>query len=190
MAVRGEAAFGPFSGAKCDHGFISPQIPPPEAPSLQNSLARDVETRRGQRESVKAEPRRHGATHKCPVAGGVGRLPMAFGNDDLRRIASHEIGTKPEICHWAVVRCGDAQNQWRARIPVPDFDGIHMVPMAVLTLGEQEIDASPRGPPGVFGHPSLAVIAAFGMRRQVQVRDDVLCVHVHRLGWPQRKQKG
>jgi len=49
--------------------------------------------------------------------------------------------------------------------------------MAVLARFKQEIDAGAGRAARVFGHPGLAKMAAFGVRREVEVGDDLVWGH-------------
>lgn len=52
------------------------------------------------------------------------------------------------------------------------------MPMALLTLFEQEVDARPRRSAVAAGDPSLAIPATFGVGGKVQMGNEVISVHV------------
>ncbi len=59
----------------------------------------------------------------------------------------------------------------------PDLGRVDFVPMAALTFGQQEVDASTGGAAGIVGPPGFFEPTSFGVRLQIQVIDDVLWVH-------------
>lgn len=59
----------------------------------------------------------------------------------------------------------------------PDFGRIDPMPMAAFALFQQEINAGAGGPAFVLGDPRLAIPAAFGMGRKVQMGNDVVSCH-------------
>src|SRR5439155_21263679 len=132
-------------------------------------------------ESIEREGWRHGAGHQRPGPERARRLPAETRHDHLRSFALCEIGAEAmHIDMPAIMR--EAEIQGCARMPVPDLIGIDAMPMADLAFAQQIID---RGAGGAFAQgrilpPGLAIMAAFGMRRQVEQTDDVLGLERHR----------
>lgn len=100
---------------------------------------------------------------------------MILGHDDLRRLHRRKIGPKHVIGGRASIRHRHGQHQGRAGVIVPDLGRIDPVPMAPLALFQQEVDAGAAGAPSAARlHPSLAIMPALGMRREVQLGDDLV----------------
>jgi len=74
-----------------------------------------------------------------------------------------------EILTWAKVGFGQGKGQGGSRIIVPDFSGIHLVPMAAFTLFQKKKNRSSgrtitiRSP----SDPGLAIVAAFRVRCEI-----------------------
>ena len=73
----------------------------------------------------------------------------------------------------------ERQDQFRARVLMPNLGRIDMVPMADLACGQKEIDARPRRAVGhAAAHPCLAIMPPFGMGHQAQMGDNLGgCIH-------------
>src|SRR6185437_7876107 len=92
----------------------------------------------------------------------------------LRQLARGEIGAERDAAPSAVV--GDLQGQRVAGIIMPDLDRIDAVPVRALAARQQEIDRGGKGAAigiAVRVAKRLAVVAAFGMRLELEPRDDV-----------------
>src|SRR5690606_772470 len=69
----------------------------------------------------------------------------------------------------------DPQLERRALVVVPDLDGVDAVPAALLARAQEEVDRRARAAPRRRGvAPRLAVVAAFGMRREPEARDELV----------------
>ena len=94
-------------------------------------------------------------------------------------LACHKIRAQRDFLLRSIIVFGQAKDQWRACVVVPDFNSIDAMPMAAHPVFEKEIDAgSAWSPVACFICPSLAVISAFWMRLELQAVDDILCCHV------------
>ncbi len=151
--------------------------------------ARDVEIRWCQREPLKLKSGRDGTAHQGPVAGAARGLPVMRRNDDLRG-RPVQIRAKLMILRRPLIGGTDREDQRRTCVPEPDLGRIDPVPVACLTRCQQKINAGACGTPGAGSTPGLSVVAAFRMRGEVQMRDDLLCCHRLRLVWAQLRAKG
>ena len=85
-----------------------------------------------------SNPGRYRAADQGPVAVALGGLPGVRRHDRLRHFAGREIGAELDAALAAVI--GDLQRQRRARVVVPDLDGIDAMPVRALAARQQEID--------------------------------------------------
>ena len=87
---------------------------------------------------------------------------MACRDNTLREFVARKVWTQDMVVGGACVGGRERKHKRSARVIVPDFNGIDVVPMAGGTIFEQEVNACASGAAFVFGNPSLAVIAPSG----------------------------
>src|SRR5262245_16215305 len=136
--------------------------------------ARRLPVLRCQLEFRKLESGRDGAADQRPVAGALGRLPCMRRHDCLRGFARGKIGAKRDAV--LAVRIRDSQRQRTPCVIVPGLHGIDAMPVRAFAARQQEIDRGrSRAPVGIdaFVAKRFAIMAALGMRLEVEPRDDV-----------------
>lgn len=92
-------------------------------------------------------------------------------DERLRAVAGEDIGAEQMFLCRAVM---DGEPQRVTGMPQPEFGGIDAVPVRALTGFEQEQDRGGEAASAVWRGLSecFAIPAAFGMRRELQSRDD------------------
>jgi len=95
-------------------------------------------------------------------------LPALLRHKVLKRMASGEVGAE------RVLAVGHRKLQGCTSVPKPQLGGITAVPMADLAFGQQEEDGGASAATAVrrWVPPGLAVMAAFGMRGELQRAND------------------
>jgi len=154
-----------------------------QAPRPIRSLRRPPLWR--QFEAGKVEARRDGAAEERPVAERLRRLPGTSRHRRLGSFAAGEVAAERQSLD-ASRRVGDFKQKRRARIPMPELNGVNAMPVRALAARQQKIDRGGRtaaDPPPTLRRPrrvgrgriakGLAEMAALRMRLELKQPDDV-----------------
>lgn len=119
--------------------------------------------------ALKREGGRNRTPDKSPLAETDGMLPLVALHDDLRPLASAEVGAEDDIANGRAIIPGQREPERRTRIVVPDLDGVaHAVPVRETCRALQEVvDA------GAVGAVVLVFAVAVGERLGVPEGLDV-----------------
>src|SRR5690606_12450869 len=120
---------------------------------------------------------------KAPGTYALGALPGVRRHDDLRPLARRDVGAEP-VDRALQPILADAEIEGRTAVPVPDLDRIDPVPVGALAGGQQVVDrrhgSTPAGRIAVA--VGLAEVAAFWVRLEAELLDDLGCVEHQSFG--------
>jgi hypothetical protein len=129
----------------------------------------------------------HCAADQGPFTQTQGVLPLAPLDDNLRALAGPDVGAEDNIPHGGAIIVRERQSQRRASVVVPGLDGIEdAMPVREARLAlEKIVDTCAEGSAVSRARrvpECLNKVALFGVRAEVQGRNNVLCGPLLLLG--------